>query len=291
MKSSIQHNEEDERLSYFSAPDFNQKVNKSPLLVSTVAMTAVIVVSASFVGCASAPTVRPVRGGYSTVAVPTYYTVKSGDSLSKIAIRYNLDYRDIARMNQVGSDFVIQVGQRLRLTGGATTTSAQPVAMAVEQPLSAKPLASSPSVPQSSSKSVNPVSAPLSSQASAAYGNAWRWPTDNMISQDFEPRKQIKGIRFSGQAGDPVQAAADGAVIYAGNGLPEYGNLILIQHASGYITASAHNQKLLVQEKTRVSAGQQIAEMGSTGTTQVMLEFQVRLNGKPMNPRLVLPKK
>jgi hypothetical protein len=95
-KSSIQHNKEDERLSYFSAPDSNQKVNKSPLLISTVAMTAVIVVSASFGGCASAPTIRSVRAVHFNTAIPSYYIVKSGDSLSEIAMRYNLDYHDIA---------------------------------------------------------------------------------------------------------------------------------------------------------------------------------------------------
>lgn len=252
-------------------------------------MTLLVVVTANFVGCASAPTIHPVRVVRS-VTVPTYYIVKSGDSLSKIAMRYNLDYRDIARINQIGGDYVIQVGQRLRLVGGAEQ-SAQPTAIAADQPITAQPLGSPSNTSQTSSVSVNPVSAPLLSQSNAAYGNTWHWPTDNMIAQDYNLKKQIKGIRFSGNAGDPVRAAADGTVIYAGNGLPEYGNLILIQHANGYITAYAHNQRLLVQEKARVSAGQQIAEMGSTGTNQVMLEFQVRLNGKPMNPRLVLPKK
>ncbi len=276
-------------MSYFSTPTPVAKLKIKPLWISTVAMSSFIVVTANFVGCASAPTVRPVRV-VSNVAVPTYYVVKSGDSLSKIALRYNLDYRDIARMNQIGNDYVIQVGQRLRLVGGAGP-SAQPAAIPAEQPLTAKPLGNPTSAPQTNTVSVNPVSAPLSSQANAAYGNSWRWPTDNAISQDFDLKKQIKGIRFTGTAGDSVRAAADGTVIYASNGLPEYGNLILIQHASGYITAYAHNQRLLVQEKARVTAGQQIAEMGSTGATQVMLEFQVRLNGKPMNPRLVLPKK
>lgn len=276
-------------MSYFSAPTSVPHVQKKPLFFSVVAMTSLVVVTANFVGCASAPTVRPVRV-VSNVAVPTYYVVKSGDSLSKIALRYNLDYRDIARMNQIGGDYVIQVGQRLRLVGGAEP-SAQPVAIAADQPITAKPLGNPSSAPQTSTVSVNPVSAPLPSQANAAYGNIWRWPTDNAIAQDFDLRKKVKGIRFSGNVGDPVRAAADGTVIYASNGLPEYGNLILIQHASGYITAYAHNQRLLVQEKARVSGGQQIAEMGSTGTNQVMLEFQVRLNGKPMNPRLVLPKK
>lgn len=274
-------------MSYFSTPASCLEVKKRFTFVSVLATTMVIVSAVNFVGCASAPSIRSTRA---TITPPTFYTVKAGDSLSKIAIRYNLDYREIARMNQIGGDYVINVGQRLRLVGGSAGANAQPVAMGAEQPLSAQPL-SSTSQTRNTTSTNNPVTAPLASQASAAYGNAWIWPTDNPISQNFDLSRQIKGIRFSGNAGDLVKAAADGTVIYANNGLSEYGNLILIQHASGYITAYAHNQRLLVQEKSRVTAGQQIAEMGSSGTNRVMLEFQVRLNGKPMNPMLVLPKK
>lgn len=272
-------------MSYFSSPSPLLSVKKHFFLVPALATAMAVVATVSFVGCASAPTIRSNRVA---VTPPTFYIVKSGDSLSKIANRYGLDYREIARNNQIGNDYVINVGQRLRLVGGSSTNSAQPVAMGSDQPLSAQPLSSSP-IKTSSSPSL--TSTQLASQANASYGNAWVWPTDNPISQNYDLSHQIKGVRFSGNAGDPVKAAADGTVIYANNGLSEYGNLILIQHASGYITAYAHNQRLLVQEKTRVTAGQQIAEMGSTGTNHVMLEFQVRLNGKPMNPMLVLPKK
>ncbi len=266
-------------------------VKNNHFLKSTRTFAAIVLVAATVIGCASAPTIRNLNRGASIVAVPTFYTVKSGDSLSKIAQRYNLDHREIAKMNFIGSDYVIQVGQRLRLTGASVSaTTSQPMAMASEQPLVATPLGSS-RTSHSNTTLINPISAPLSSQAIAAYGNAWRWPTDNEILQDYDLSQQIKGIRFKGDAGDLVRAAADGTVIYASNGLPEFGNLILIQHASGYITAYAHNQRLLVSEKTRVSAGQQIAEMGSTAKDQVMVEFQVRVNGKPMNPRLVLPKR
>lgn len=262
-------------------------VQKRSTLVRVIAPTMLIVTAVSFVGCASAPTIRSSRA---TVTPPTFYTVKTGDSLSKIAMRYNLDYREIARINQIGNDYVINIGQRLRLVSGGSVASAKPVAMGVDQPLSAQPLSTN-TQPTKNASSSNLVTAPLTSQTSAAYSNAWSWPTDNPISQSFDLSHQIKGVRFTGNAGDPVKAAADGTVIYASNGLSEYGNLILIQHANGYITAYAHNQRLLVQEKSRVTAGQQIAEMGSTGTNRVMLEFQVRLNGKPMNPLLVLPKK
>ncbi len=262
------------------------EVKKHSPLLSAIASVMLIVTAVSFVGCASAPS---IRSGRTVITPPTFYTVKAGDSLSKIANRYGLDYREIARINQIGGDYVINVGQRLRLVGGSSVASAQPVAMTAEQPLNAQPLSTSQT---KNSTTANLTSAQLASQASAAsYGNTWNWPTDNSITQNFDLSRQIKGVRFTGNAGDPVKAAADGTVIYSSNGLSEYGNLILIQHASGYITAYAHNQRLLVQEKARVTAGQQIAEMGSTGSNRVMLEFQVRLNGKPMNPMLVLPKK
>ena len=274
-------------MSHFSTLASLSEVKKHFPLVPMIATTMLIVTAVSFVGCASAPSIRSNR---TTIVPPTFYTVKPGDSLSKIAMRYDLDYRDIARINQIGGDYVIQIGQRLRLVGGSSAPTAQPVALVAAQPLSAQPLSTN-TPPNRTSSTPNQVTAPLTSQASAAYGKAWSWPTDNPVSQNFDLSHQIKGVRFNGNAGDPVKAAADGTVIYASNGLSEYGNLILIQHASGYITAYAHNQRLLVQEKSRVTAGQQIAEMGSTGTNRVMLEFQVRLNGKPMNPLLVLPKK
>lgn len=278
-------------MSHFTNLASFSEVQKRLPLLPVFATVMMILTVVNGVGCATAPNIRSNRAA---VTPPTFYTVKAGDSLSKIAMRYNLDYREIARMNQIGGDYVISVGQRLRLVSSPSVVNAQPVAIAAEQPLTAKPL--STSAPQNKNPTTinsvaNPITAPLASQASAAYGNAWNWPTDNAILQNFDLSRQIKGVRFTGNAGDPVKAAADGTVIYANNGLSEYGNLILIQHASGYITAYAHNQRLLVQEKSRVTAGQQIAEMGSTGTNRVMLEFQVRLNGKPMNPMLVLPKK
>ncbi len=255
----------------------------SASLISKVVLLAVVT---SLVGCASAPSSKPTRA---VLPAPTFYTVQSGDTISKIAMRYGLDYQNIARMNQVGSDYVIYVGQRLRLLDSGTR--AQVVPIAPDRPLTAQPLpAGSTSSPAPTAYTPPQVVSQPSS--TAAYGTiAWRWPTDNAVTQSFNVSQQIKGLRFSGNAGDPVRAAAEGTVIYSSNGLPEYGNLVLIQHANGYITAYAHNQRLLVQEKTKVSAGQQVAEMGSSGTNRVMLEFQVRLNGKPMDPSLVLPKR
>ncbi len=107
--------------------------------------------------------------------------------------------------------------------------------------------------------------------------------------QGYNLANNVKGIRYAGNQGDPIYAAADGQVVYAADGLKEYGNLILIKHIDGYITAYAHNSAMNVKSGQNVTAGQKIAEMGSTGATRTMLEFQVRLDGKPINPTIVLP--
>jgi lipoprotein NlpD len=245
----------------------------------------IAVLTAAMVGCASAPTSPrgAAQAGAAAVAVPTFYTVQKDDSLSKIANRYNLDYQSIARLNQIGNDYVIHVGQRLRLVAVGASTRPQAAPIAAATPLKAQPLGAAP---------LAATSAAGVASAATAYGTiAWRWPTNAAVAQRFDLAHQVKGLRFAGNVGDPVYAAADGTVIYASNGLAEYGNLILIQHSNGYITAYAHNQRLLVQEKAKVTAGQQVAEMGSSGTNRVMLEFQVRLNGKPMDPNLVLPQR
>ena len=255
--------------------------------VSVMSKVILLAVVTSLVGCASAPSSSKVTRA--VLPAPTYYTVQSGDTISKIAMRYGLDYQNVARMNQVGSDYVIYVGQRLRLVDSGNRAQVAPIA--ADRPLTAQPLSTGP-VTTTAPTTYTPPQVVSQADSTAAYGTiAWRWPTENPVTQSFNVSQQVKGLRFSGNAGDPVRAAAEGTVIYASNGLPEYGNLVLIQHANGYITAYAHNQRLLVQEKTKVSAGQQVAEMGSSGTNRVMLEFQVRLNGKPMDPSLVLPKR
>ena len=124
---------------------------------------------------------------------------------------------------------------------------------------------------------------------STAAGLGWVKPSNGPVLQQYNLASNIKGTRYNGNVGDPVFAAADGQVVYAADGLKEYGNLVLVKHINGYITAYAHNSKLDVKSGQNVKAGQKIAEMGSTGTTRTMLEFQVRLDGKPINPTTVLP--
>ncbi len=253
-------------------------------------------------GCASKPTVQSSRVFY----VPEYYTVKSGDSLSKIAAKYGLNYMDVARLNNIDSIDKIYVNQRLRLRGSDKSssrlvrTTAIPQAGEIKQQ-SITAQAQTAAVPQQV-QAVTPKT--TGSVTTAPVGLAtttvptlpssqirWVSPSSAPITAEFNPAQNRKGIIFSGKTGDPIYAAADGEVVYADDGLKEYGQLILLRHTDGYITAYAHNNKLLVSVGNKVKAGQKIAEMGSTGASKTMLEFQIRLNGQPINPTSVfLPK-
>lgn len=238
-------------------------------------------------GCASRPSPEPVKTSRVAVAVPEFYVVQRGDTVSKIAARYGLSYPEIGRINQLDAQYTIYPNQRLRLRSGnaqaATQVATQPAnSTAVRTP---PPMRSQPLPPAAATtSSATAVAAPTLAQ-----GIAWQWPTRNPILQEFNQAAQIKGIRFDGKLGDPVLAAAAGTVVYANNGLTEYGNLVLLRHVNGYITAYAHNHRLLVQEGQTVDIGQPIAEIGNSGSSRVMLEFQVRKNGKPIDPKQVLP--
>lgn len=134
-------------------------------------------------------------------------------------------------------------------------------------------------------------SAPVSGSARAAGGVNWHWPADGQIIKRFTPGDAVPGIEIAGKAGDPVRAAADGVVVYSGNGLVGYGELVIIKHNDSLLSAYGHNSKRLVKEGQRVSAGQQIAEMGSSGASRVELGFQIRKDGNPVDPLNYLPAK
>jgi lipoprotein NlpD len=121
---------------------------------------------------------------------------------------------------------------------------------------------------------------------------AWRWPADGSVVGSYAAGDQTRqGIDIAGKAGDPVRAAADGAVVYSGNGLIGYGELIIIKHSPSFLSAYGHNSKRLVKEGDRVKAGQVIAEMGSSSASRDSLHFEIRRNGKPANPIDFLPRR
>ncbi|MDX8163285.1 peptidoglycan DD-metalloendopeptidase family protein [Acinetobacter pittii] len=260
------------------------KIMKIMLLSVAVGFTV------AMAGCASKP---QINNSSRYAMAPNYYTVRSGDTLSGIAMRYGLDYISIAEMNDIAPPYRIYVNQSLHLKKGSSPRTVSTQVMAQPEQIKRQTIALPTTQP------VTPVTQPTTTApstnttvTSVAPNSSLRWikPNNGPVIQGFNLANNVKGIRYGGNQGDPIYAAADGQVVYAADGLKEYGNLVLIKHIDGYISAYAHNSKMLVKSGDNVTAGQKIAEMGSTGASQVMLEFQIRLDGKPINPINLLPK-
>jgi Membrane proteins related to metalloendopeptidases len=162
-----------------------------------------------------------------------------------------------------------------------TVAAAPATAVSTEVPVAGEPKAAVPP----------PAPAVATGGSRAAGGVSWHWPADGQIIKRFTPGDAVPGIEIAGKAGDPVRAAADGVVVYSGNGLVGYGELVIIKHSDSLLSAYGHNSKRLVKEGQRVSAGQQIAEMGSSGASRVELGFQIRKDGNPVDPLNYLPAK
>lgn len=263
-------------------------------MIKTITLSVAILSVIAITGCASKPQVGHVHHGSRYVQVPEYYTVRSGDTLSGIAARYGLNYLNIAELNGIAAPYRIYVNQSLRLKGtAARTTTTRPITHAepIQRQTISLPKPVQPVVVPTpvQTQSVQTANSPLAASAATTTSLQWRRPSNGAVIEGFNLANNVKGIRYSGNVGDPVFAAANGQVVYAADGLKEYGNLVLIKHIDGYITAYAHNSKMLVKSGENVVAGQKIAEMGSSGTSRVMMEFQVRLNGKPINPVNILP--
>ena len=205
---------------------------------------------------------------------PGWYTVKRSDTLYSIAWRYGLDYMELARWNSININQPIYPGQRLRLIRPADT------AVVVREP-AAEPAPSAP--PQANEKP------PPSTQEIGPDPRAWLWPTDGkplntFLASDLDRR----GIDIAGEPGQPVRAVAAGRVVYSGNGLAGYGNLIIIKHSDTFLSAYAYCQERLVQEGVSVKAGDLVAKMGRRDN-QAKLYFEIRRNGKPVDPIKYLP--
>ena len=241
---------------------------------------------------AAAPVIAPP--GIENAGKPGYYTIKQGDTLIRIGLDNGQNWRDLARWNQLDSPSRIEVGQVIRVippVGGASaaaTTSAPsaPVAIAMPVPMPGAAVAiplPAPSVPAA-------VPAAAVAKPSADDLN-WIWPTTaGAVIAGFDDVKN-KGLDIGGKLGDSVLASADGRVVYAGSGLRGYGNLIIIKHNDTFLSAYAHNQALLVKEDQTVTKGQKIAEMGQSDSDKVKLHFEIRRQGKPVDPAQYLPKR
>ena len=259
------------------------------------------------------------------------YTVKRGDTLFYIAWITGNDFRDLAQRNNVPAPYGLEVGQTLQvgsssgtpITGGNAVTTADASAQGVAPPpvqnttavVASKPVItySEDSGEQSANKMLPnnkgtatvvtaPVTAPVvsstttvptaSSTSDSAPISTWRWPTEGKIIENFSATEGgNKGIDIAGSKGQAVVATASGRVVYAGNALRGYGNLIIIKHNDDYLSAYAHNDTMLVREQQEITAGQKIATMGSTGTSSTRLHFEIRYKGKSVNPLRYLPQR
>jgi lipoprotein NlpD len=201
--------------------------------------------------------------------VPEQHIVTPGDTLFSIAWLYKIDHRELASTNGIRSPYTIFPGQRLQLKAKRRASRSE---------------TSKPTTKSTANKSVAVV-------ASAGYPFRWRWPAQGQTTRFFSSSSAVhKGIDIKGNLGESVHAANSGRVVYAGSGLVGYGELLIIKHSDRYLSAYGHNSKLLVKEGELVKVGQKIAEMGDTGTDKVKLHFEIRQDGKPLNPLTVLPK-
>lgn len=201
-------------------------------------------------------------------AASSDYVVKRGDTIYSIAWAFGLDYRTLARNNNIASPYNIEPGTRLRMTTVAYTPNQKTT------PTVTLAKRAAPSVVQSQPSL--PMSRPVSN---------WQWPAVGRVAQRYSPGLAGNhGLDIAGRYGEPVRAAAAGRVVYSGAGVRGYGNMVLIKHNDSYLSAYAYNQKNLVRVGQVVRQGQEIARMGRNNAGRVLLHFEIRQNGRPVNP-------
>lgn len=261
---------------------------------------------------------------------PGYYTVKRGDTLYRIALENGQDYRDVAAWNNIANPATIKEGQILRVSppnvGGQSAEGpvvAQPISSGAVETRSLDPAPSgtanawvkrepkvgkepysdeayarlnktddAPVKAAETKAEVKPEPSAPSAPATPSGPDEvpWQWPVSGKLLAPFNESSN-KGLDISGKSGDPVLAASDGKVVYAGSGLRGYGELVIVKHNATYLSAYAHNRKILVKEGQSVTKGQKIAEMGNTDADTVKLHFEIRKQGKPVDPAQYLPKR
>ena len=227
-----------------------------------------------------------------------YYRVKAGDTLYSIAMRNDKDHKELGRINKLDEKYTIYVDQKLVLEDeNAPATKTQ----AIENTkITAKPLPVAKTTPNTIVEVKKPTdtvakttpSVGTNVQDTVKNGSlTWTWPMSGTLLKRFSTEGVgSKGIDIAGKRGDIVKAAADGVVVYAGEGLVGYGKLLIVRHNDEYISAYAHNDRLIATEGQKIKLGQTIAEVGSTGTDRDKLHFEIRYKGKPIDPLTILPK-
>ena len=246
--------------------------------------------------------------GIENYGKPGYYAVRPGDTIRRVGTDTGQRWQDIAKWNNLDNPDLIEVGQVLRVippggTAVASMAGSTDASGVVTRPVvpqaaiggSAPAAGTTAPTSAQASSAATPVKPPVTtssvSPAAAASGDedvGWIWPAQGSLIAGFDEAKN-KGLDIGGKVGDPIIAAADGRVVYAGAGLRGYGNLIILKHNNTYLTAYAHNQVLFVKEDQSVQKGQKIAEMGNSDADRVKLHFEIRRQGRPVDPARYLP--
>ena len=275
--------------------------------------------AATLSGCTSSSSssvkvVDRARAPQNPTVTTGQYVVKRGDTLFSIAFRYGWDYKALAARNSIPEPYTIRPGQAIRFDGrssneasGAVVASGSAGASSVVTQsgsssssssrtiVTRRPVAPAPgtlTAPANATSTVAVTPTPTPVPAGQRSPAGWAWPANGVLIGKFASNSSLnKGIDIAGELGQPVFAASDGSVVYAGSGLRGYGELIIIKHSETYVSAYGHNRRLLVREGQQVKAGQAIAEMGSTGTDRVKLHFEIRSQGKPVDPLQFLPRR
>lgn len=229
-----------------------------------IAVAAIVLIAA----CASEPTRTPT------------YTVKRGDTLYSIAWRHKLDYRDVARWNGIGRDYLIHPGQVLRLQPSGSRTAQSSASARAQAPRATpqpptRPAAARPPVAS------QPQGPPVT----------WQWPVDGGTAVLTTRPNGGQGLTISGRSGQEIRSAGSGRVVYTGTGLLGYGQLVIIKHSETYLSAYGHTQAVAVREGDAVAAGQRVATMGNGPQGTAMLYFEIRIDGAPGNPLSLLPQR
>ncbi len=247
----------------------------------------------------TAPSAKPADAPVSREAKDGVYTVQRGDTLAGIALAFGVDRRDLARWNNVPEGSAVSVGQTLRVIAPSDVATVSPITRSgqaevrplppagASAPAVPTPLPPTASAPPSSATPTVPAPPPEAPRPPAS-SLPWLWPTSGKVIETFDDPRN-KGIDIAGTEGAPVHAAADGEVVYVGSAVRGYGNLVIVRHSEEFITAYAHNRKVLVAEKQAVKRGQTIAELGRSDADRPKLHFEIRHQGKPVDPLKYLP--
>ena len=269
-------------------------VNYSPTTVLQLLCYGVLVLLLASCGASQYAPVQEL--GYSLTAqsgsasrvrsIPASYQVRSGDTLFAIAWRFGWDYKKLAKVNAITSPYTIYVGQNLVFNEINTNLNKKnkKVSLLVSKPKT---------TPKNTVKKVSKIKTNyLNNKQKMANGSVkWQWPLTGPVVQKFASKGAIShGIEVSSRLGKSVKAASSGIIVYAGSGIQGYGNLVVVKHNETFLSAYAYNSRILVTEGAQVNAGQVIAEVGKGPQLDPRLHFEIRKNGKPVNPLQYLPK-